>query len=204
MSDDRAPREPEEDGDADEGAGPEDAEILDRLRNGDPEAWRLFNEKYFPEWRDVYRGKLGKDLRGAYGTEDLVQSVMGQIFKDLGKLRDEAAFFAWVHTIFRRKIVNRRRKAGKLRRVPIESIDDVREGGSPDPASGEDEDRVLDCMIRYFATHPEYMSVFYFKHFEERSTEEIAERLGRSPRMVQRMLKAARELLRGGLAGPPP
>ena len=51
------------------------------------------------KWLKKFHGELGARLRNHYDTEDLVQSAMTIAIRDVVKLRDEAAFFAWVSTI---------------------------------------------------------------------------------------------------------
>ena len=81
---------------------PESIELIVRAKEGDRDAWKAICERYYPLWMRKFHGKLGNDLRNVQETQDLVQSAMAEAMADVGKLRNDAAFFAWVCTIIRR------------------------------------------------------------------------------------------------------
>ena len=78
---------------------PESIELIVRAKEGDRDAWKAICERYYPLWMRKFHGKLGNDLRNVQETQDLVQSAMADAMADVGKLRNDAAFFAWVCTI---------------------------------------------------------------------------------------------------------
>jgi len=139
-------------------------------------------------------------LRRVCETEDFVQEAFVQAMENVDRLENDAAFYAWVRTIIRRRISLHRR-------------DDLRERDGLDPAqhadSSADSDRIalaeeairiLDAILELFPEHPEAMAVFSFLQFEDGcSPDDLVETLGLSRRTVYRRLEQAIGLLRARL-----
>ena len=178
---------------------PESIELIVRAKEGDREAWKAICERYYPLWMRKFHGKLGDDLRNVQETQDLVQSAMADAMADVGKLRNDAAFFAWVCTIIRHKLYAKRRKKGP---ADVVALDEVAEPGKQDSclegdlSAEEDYFQLLDSVQALFQTHPDEMSAMYLRYFERFSIQELVDSLEVSERSVHRLLSAAKDLLK--------
>ena len=181
---------------------PESIELIVRAKEGDRDAWKAICERYYPLWMRKFHGKLGNDLRNVQETQDLVQSAMAEAMADVGKLRNDAAFFAWVCTIIRHKLYAKRRKKGPADVVPL---DEVAEPGKQDSclegdlSVEEDYFQLLDSVQTLFQTHPDEMAAMYLRYFEHFSITELVDSLEVSERSVHRLLAAAKGLLKAHL-----
>ena len=181
---------------------PESIELIVRAKQGDQEAWKAICERYYPLWMRKFHGKLGDDLRNVQETQDLVQSAMAEALADVGKLRNDAAFFAWVCTIIRHKLYAKRRKKGPVDVVPL---GEVAEPGKQDShlegdlSVEENYFQLIDSVQALFQTHPDEMTAMYLKYFEHFSIQELIDSLEVSERSVHRLLAAARDLLKARL-----
>ncbi|MBI4584540.1 MAG: hypothetical protein HY717_11030 [Planctomycetes bacterium] len=132
--------------------------MISQAKAGDPAAWEAICKQYYPQWLKEFHGELGRGLRNLYETQDLVQSAISEALRDIGDLRNEAAFHSWVSAIIRRKIAEKRRHHNRLQQVPFEG---VLEPGKSDsllgdwPFGEEDYLRLLDVMLSLFPTYPE-------------------------------------------------
>ena len=181
---------------------PESLELIVRAKQGDREAWTAICERYYPLWMRKFHGKLGDDLRNVQETQDLVQSAMAEAIADVGKLRNDAAFFAWVCTIIRHKLYAKRRKKGPADVVPLGEVaepgkqDSCLEG---DLSVEEDYFQLLDSVQTLFQTHPDEMTAMYLRYFEHFPITELVDSLEVSERSVHRLLAAAKGLLKAHL-----
>jgi len=181
---------------------PESIELIVRAKEGDREAWKAICERYYPLWMRKFHGKLGNDLRNVQETQDLVQSAMAEAMADVGKLRNDAAFFAWVCTIIRHKLYAKRRKKGP---ADVVALEDVAEPGKQDSclegdlSVEEDYFQLLDSVQALFQTHPDEMAAMYLRYFEHFSIQELVDSLEISERSIHRLLSAAKELLKARL-----
>ncbi len=181
---------------------PESIELIVRAKQGDREAWKAICERYYPLWMRKFHGKLGDDLRNIQETQDLVQSAMAEAIADVGKLRNDAAFFAWVCTIIRHKLYAKRRKKGPADVVPLQEVAEPGKQDSHlerDLSVEENYFQLLDSVQRLFQSHPDEMTAMYLKYFEHFSIQELIDSLEISERSVHRLLAAARELLKAQL-----
>lgn len=170
-----------------------------RAKGGDREAWEALCRRYYPEWLRKYHGRLGNALRKVRDTQDLVQSAVAEALEHVGGLRNEAAFFAWVSAIIRRKIADCARDAA---RREVVSVDEIAETAAWTPDLGvelenaEEYIRVCDCVLELFEPYAEHMAMFSLRYFEGRTIGELMEIFGASERTVHRRLENAVLLLK--------
>jgi len=100
---------------ADEAVVPSDAELIEKISNGDRASFSVLYERYF---RRVY-GFAGRRMNNRADIEETVQEVFTNIFASLGSFRFDAPFAAWVFGVTRRTVANRFKK----KRHPTVSID---------------------------------------------------------------------------------
>jgi RNA polymerase sigma-70 factor (ECF subfamily) len=140
-------------------------------------------------------------------VEDLVQDVFLTAWRQLGTLRDPAAFAGWVMTIARHQRIDHLR-----RQRPQESLDEEGDGdghgGSPGRfRAGEQEDGAVDHLeaqraLAAIRTLPgAYRDTLVLRLVEGMTGPEIARRTGLTPDSVRVNLCRGMKLLRQALAG---
>ena len=87
-----------------------DAQLVDRVRHGDVEAFGRLAERYE---RSLLAIALAK-VRNLHEAEDVVQETLLVAFRRLGTLREESKFGPWLMQIARSQVV----EAVRARRVP--------------------------------------------------------------------------------------
>lgn len=168
-------------------------EIVARIRAGDRQAYRHLVSRYKSEVTAVAHALL----RGDDVVEDLVQQVFIEAFWSLESYSEERSFSAWIKGIARNKVREELRKKYRYR-GRIEHYARLMEGRLAEMA-GRDlfdaESRVAleDCLSRLDEKAARSIRMHYL---EERSTEEIASILERSPGAVRVLMHRARAALR--------
>lgn len=176
-----------------------DDALLERVLDGDAEAFELLYERYLPR---VY-GYVRKRLRNRADVEEAVQDVFFAVFSSLHSYRGEAPFAAWVLGIARRTVGNRFKK----KRYPMV------------PLEAEEEPEIVDLTIptlqRLATPHEDYecreriqqieesatqlstgqWRLFELHHLEHRSISEIASTIHKSEDAVKSNLYRVRKVL---------
>jgi RNA polymerase sigma-70 factor (ECF subfamily) len=91
-----------------------DAELVERCRAGDSEAWNTLVERFS---RYVYAICVQGFRLQPHDAEDVFQDVFTKVYEQLGRLRDAAAFRPWLAQLTRRVCIDHLRAAG---RGPVE------------------------------------------------------------------------------------
>ena len=84
--------------------------LVARAKEGDSKARNDLIARYYDRWLQRFHGELGTTLRTLHSTQDIVQSALLEAVRDIGTLRNEGAFFAWVTMIIKHKIAQKRKK----------------------------------------------------------------------------------------------
>lgn len=175
---------------------PDDAgsrELLERLRAGDRGAGDELFRRHHDEMLFAIRARLGSKLRGAVQSQDVLQSVALEAFRDLRAFehRGPDSFSAWLRRLVVTKIHDladrwsaQKRDAGAMRGdsalLEVADRDDDRGAGYLD-ARYEQVERALALL-------PEDLrEVLVLRRVEGLSSREVAERLGRSDAAVRQM-----------------
>jgi RNA polymerase sigma factor (sigma-70 family) len=87
-----------------------DAELVERCRGGDPEAWNELVERFS---RYVYAVAVRGFRLGEQDAEDVFQEVFTRVYTHLGKLRDDAALRPWIAQLTRRVCLDAIAKGGR-------------------------------------------------------------------------------------------
>ena len=90
-------------------------ELLSRARTGDGQAIEVLFGRYLPRLRRWASGRLPKSARSATDTQDLVQDVLIQVFRNVGRFepRREGAFQAYLRQAVMNRIRNAIRDRGR-------------------------------------------------------------------------------------------
>ena len=172
-----------------------DAEVVESIRRGDREAFRILVQKYQDLLYRTAVHRVGEPDVAA----DLVQSSLIKAYTHIWRCRDPERFGAWVYKI----LINATRDYQKSRRRKDLSLSDDATAHALQLQSNADPDRDLeraesrDRLSAALETLPELMrEAFLLKHVEGRSYEEIAELLNVSvPALKMRVHRARSQLL---------
>jgi RNA polymerase sigma-70 factor (ECF subfamily) len=168
-----------------------DAELIERVRRGELQAYGTLVERYE---RTVLAAVLGV-LRDAHAAQDVVQDVFVGCFTRLGSLRDPSRFGPWLLKSAEREAVHASRRARQMRITATPDAVDV--GVEPRESLLSDErDRLLQC-VRSLPAH-ERLAVS-LRYFEGRGVHDIAKATGLAVGTVTKQLSRAIERLRDQL-----
>jgi RNA polymerase sigma-70 factor (ECF subfamily) len=87
-----------------------DAELVERCRAGDGEAWNELVERFS---RYVYAVTVRGFRLGEQDAEDVFQEVFTRVYTNLDKLRDEAALRPWIAQLTRRICLDSIARSGR-------------------------------------------------------------------------------------------
>lgn len=187
---------------AEPGLKEREAEILGRVRSGEPDAFEYFVRTY---QRKVFR-LVYTLVRNAAEADALTQDVFVKAWKAVPDFKGEAAFETWLNRI----AVNAVRDSVR-RRKPVVSFADLAAAEdadgqelprAADPTDGTSPERdALSRQIRrrigeaLEALSPRQRAIFVMKHYEERSISEIGAATGLDDGTVKsHLFRAARKL----------
>jgi RNA polymerase sigma-70 factor (ECF subfamily) len=179
-----------------------DADLLDRLRRGDDQAFEEVTRRYGGRMLAVAR----RLLRNEEDARDVVQEAFISAFKALDSFQGNARVSTWLHRIVVNTALMRLRSR---RRRPEESIDELLprfdETGewasevTPLGAPNDEMERreVRQIVRRCIERLPEaYRAIVLLRDIEEMDTEETAAALGMTVSAVKSRLHRARQALR--------
>ena len=179
-----------------------EAEILARVRSGEPDAFEYFVKTY---QRKVFR-LLYTLVRNAAEADALTQDVFVKAWRAVPDFKGEAAFETWLNRI----ALNAVRDSAR-RRKPVVSFADLAAAEESDgtdlpravePTDGTSPEReALSRQIRrrigeaLEALSPRQKAIFVMKHYEERTISEIGAATGLDDGTVKsHLFRAARKL----------
>ena len=146
------------------------------------------------KYRPVVSFKVKKSL-GAQTPdwEDVVNEVITQVIEKVkkGEFRGDSSIGTYIYTITSRRIVDHiRQKTKVLRSVPEPAP-------LPDPCeNAENRERARILAEAVQRLKPKFKEVLNLYYYQELTRDEVAERLGISPRRVSERLNYAQRLLR--------
>jgi len=176
-----------------------DDELIDRILNGDVEAFDLLYDTYFPR---VYRFAL-KRLRDPGEAEDVAQEVFFTVYNCLGSFKGDSRLLVWIFGITRNTVNRRFRRV----RPRIDSLD--ADGAREIAAAASPTDRTVEArrllgrceeIIERELT-PLQRRIFHLKHLRRQSIRTIAEALGKSEDAVKANLYRMRRTIAQGAPG---
>lgn len=151
-------------------AAPSDADLLQRCRERDPEAWNLLVKRYE---RLVYSVALRNGL-DSEDAADVTQTTFVALIDSLDRLREEDRLASWLMTVARRQAWRVRNNT--RRSLPLDPLMDLAEDPIEDWGAAT---ALHDALGTLGGTCRDLLLALYFEP-EEPSYAEIAERLGRS------------------------
>ncbi len=183
--------------------------LVERFKSGDDEAFRLLFEKYRRRLAVLIYYKLSPELRGTIEVDDLLQETFLAAARDAAQFtyRSPGSFLSWLARIANHAIIDEARARGRQKRYSQEMMrfrsDSNPEG--PEPADSLTPSRILAqeegvraLLDRLNALPENYREVILLARVEGLTTQEVAERMGRTREevalLVHRAVQRFREL----------
>jgi RNA polymerase sigma-70 factor, ECF subfamily len=161
------------------------AEIIERARNGDLEAFRQIHKGYARRILNfIYRMVDSRE-----DAEDLTQNVFLSAFRELGKLQDADRFESWLYRIARNEVYQafRKKRAEPQAFEPAKSENDNEQlplevvDKRPSPQDWILHEELGTAIKRVLnSLSPKLREVFVLAVIDEKSYAEISEIVGRS------------------------
>ncbi len=173
---------------------PTENELVEKLRNGDVNA---FDQVYYKYASRLYVFSF-KYLKSKEETEELVQSVFLKVWENQHNLKTDTSFKSYLFTIAYNEICNVFRQRSYLRKY-IQSVETNSE------ASAESEDQIDALFVseqinRIIVKLPEKQRIIFMKSRQEgKSTKDIATELGLSSGTVDNYLSESLKFIRNHL-----
>lgn len=198
--------------------GPEDRlagerHLVGRMLAGEE---RAFDEFFDANFRPLYRFALRRLAGDAGAAEDVAQRTLCAAIDKLASWRGEAQLLTWLCAICRREVANHFRREHRAG-ATVELTDDLPEVRAalesaliePESPEGNTLRQELIAMVHVALDHvpPHYAQLLEWKYLEDVSVNEMAGRIGSTPKATESMLTRARivyrDVLEALLAGRP-
>jgi RNA polymerase sigma-70 factor (ECF subfamily) len=188
--------------------------LIERIQKGDREAFTPLFEKYRNRLSALLHCKLSVRLRKSVEVDDLVQETLIRAYRELDSFvyRSPGSFFRWLARIADHVVIDAARFEGRRKRnaeanVPFRSPSNP---DGPEPVDSLTPSRIyaqrerLDRLLEVLDALPEnYRQAIIMAKIEDLTTNEIAEKLGKSREaaalLLHRALKQIRRIERSGL-----
>ena len=173
---------------------PSDADLVQRVRQGDLDAYGLLMTRYRLRFGRYAFHLLGNES----DAEEALQDAFTLAYRALDRCRQPERFAAWLFRILvnRCRTLATRRGRDEARRAPLELADAVGVAHPAERAMHREEiHRGLARLV------PEQREAFLLKYVEELSYEEMAELTGAGQSALKMRVKRACERLREILDG---
>jgi RNA polymerase sigma-70 factor (ECF subfamily) len=178
-------------------------ELLQALRNRDPDAWRALYEAQWQPLCAFIRARLARSLNGHPDSEELAQEVFCRAYMSIINFRGEAQIETWLRTIAQCAIIDAVRAAQRERRLCERTIalESVREASYScadlDPEASALRQDLLQRLLRELnLVLGQYSGLFVKRHLEGLSEQEVAETTGLKRGTASGYLARSRRLLR--------
>ena len=99
-----------------------DAELVQRCRAGDDDAWRELVDRFS---RYVYAIAVQGFRLAQQDAEDVFQEVFTRVYERLGSLRDDEAVRPWIAQLTRRVCIDRLRSGARESDADLDTLPDV-------------------------------------------------------------------------------
>ena len=175
-----------------------DAAVVDSVRRGDRESFRVLVRKY----QDVLYRTAVQRVGSADTAADLVQATFIKAYTNIWRCRDPERFGAWIYRILinatKDHLKSKRRRDVSLSDETAAPVQQLR--STRDPEKDLDRTNTRDRLNRALASLPELMrEAFLLKHVEGMAYEEIATLLQVSVPALKMRVHRARALLHDAL-----
>ena len=158
------------------------------------ESEKLKLEEIYVKYRSIVSFRVKKSL-GVYNPDcdDVANEIITNVIEKLkkGEFRGESSIGTFIYTITSRRIIDYiRQKSKVLKHIPEPS-------SYPDPHDQiEDKERAEMIAEAIKKLKPKYREVLFLYYYKDMSREEVAEKLGISPRRVSERVNYSQKLLK--------
>ena len=139
-----------------------DAELVERCRAGDAEAWNELVERYS---RYVYAVTARGFRLSEQDAEDVYQEVFARVYTHLDTLRDDSALRPWIAQLTRRLCIDSLAKSGREQPRDVENEDvrdrtaEIDEAMAVREALGTLPESCQEILDRFFAQDQSYRTI---------------------------------------------
>ncbi len=192
---------------ADPGTPPpeRDAEMLERLRDGDNTAMAELYDRYFDR---VYSLVFNQVDRNKEIAEDIVQETFLAALKSAKSFKGRSSAYTWLCSIAYHKVADHYRRQSRERKrmvsgIDVDTVDDEENPGrQPQPDSLIESAETRQVVNEALSRLPwDYRQVLILKYVEEMSVQEISQVMDRSPKSIEGLLTRSRKALQTQLEG---
>lgn len=192
---------------ADPGTPPpeRDAEMLERLRDGDNTAMAELYDRYFDR---VYSLVFNQVDRNKEIAEDIVQETFLAALKSSKGFKGRSSAYTWLCSIAYHKVADHYRRQSRERKrmvsgIDVDTVDDEENPGrQPQPDSLIESAETRQVVNEALSRLPwDYRQVLILKYVEEMSVQEISQVMDRSPKSIEGLLTRSRKALQTQLEG---
>ena len=181
--------------------------LLERIRAGDEAAFSTLFWKYSPRLSVLIHYKLSSELRSRVEVDDILQETFLAASRQLERFtyRKPGSFMSWISRIAGNVIVDTARHHGRQKRHPEEFVR-LKTASNPRGSEAIDsatpsrilagKERIRQVLERLDTLPDDYRQVILLAKIEGLSTEETAERLGKTRENVAVLLHRATQRLR--------
>lgn len=186
--------------------------LVERFKNGDEEAFTLLFEKYRRRLAVLVYYKLSEELRGSIEVDDVMQETFFAAARDAGNFtyRVPGSFLSWLARIAEHVIIDEARAHSRKKRHAEELVRFRSESnpGGAEPVDSQTPSRILaqeegvrGLLERLNALPEDYRQVILLAKVEGLTTQEVAERLGKTREatavLLHRAVKKFKKVARG-------
>ena len=171
-------------------------ELIERAQGGDRDAFERLFERYREELDRFIASRLGETLKSRTEISDICQEVFLKAFRSLSTFtwQGERSFFRWLAGIANNLILHLARRGRFSERVALQA-DVPGPGTSPSRHLRREErfDRLEEALR---TLSPDHQQVILLTRIQGVPIEEVARRMGRSPKATRQLLWRALQSLR--------
>jgi RNA polymerase sigma-70 factor (ECF subfamily) len=198
-------------------ANEEERELIAKATSGDRVALERLLLIYYPRLSEHIAPKLPKSLQSVLSTDDILQQTFVQVFRDIGNFepRSETSFLAWLRTITEHRLLDavkalkRKKRGGGLHQVQrqpdsqascvadlVEMLSARSQTASRSIARRE---AVQAVQVAIAALPEDQREAVRLRFLEEKSVQEVAAVMDRSPDAVRGLIHRAKQALSDAL-----
>lgn len=170
------------------------AEFVRNLERDADGAWDEFYRRYRDEMLLAVRLGMGRHLRAALQSEDVLQSVVVQALRAMPEFeaREPGGLRAFLHRLVRHKLIDHARALRAKKRAGSTPLTDSMSDALPTTPTPTYSDPRYDALEKALAALPDDMrTVIRLRRFEGLSSQEAAARLQKSDDAVRKLYSRA-------------
>ncbi len=177
----------------------DDIKVIQKILSGDVNSFEVLLNKY----RDRIFRYVMNYIGNYEDAMELTQDILFAVYKSLPSFRGESKFSTWLYSITANHCKNYKKKAIKLKKVPLFVVDEY--GNENELSIADDNQNIEDNIIAKETMNiameelhklpSDYKEIIILRDIEDYSYEEIAEILGIGLSNVKVRIHRGREML---------